>query len=625
MRLKLLLAITLFAGSTAFAQQAPVLFFTDLTDGPNTGNSDTTHGSTGGAYVTLYGNFLDNFSSVQLNGSSCLTVVSNPSQWLWYERMVVKLGTSCATGNFTVTTSAGTSNGVPFTVRTGGIYYVSTSGSDSNSGSFGSPWKTIANAVQSAQPPDGRIIYVENGVNQTSVDSGGWGALTLRYEWSQPSAAGYASALITYPGATSTLGSTSLSSAAIVGTDCTATNGAAKGWWTIAGFTLRGQANVISLQGPSSNGCQTRTGNGSQHWRLVGLDLSAPQGNGQTAVIHTANLGPDNSGNIDNWLLGNNVHDSGTPISGGPDDQFHGIYNGDNSAGFEDGWNQVANIVGCRGIQIYSNYANEYNYRLHDNTIHDTTCDGIVAATSDPSQGQVLIYNNLLFHTGIGPQNTSEGGGTFTCIFVARTRQTGSAGSGTTYVYNNTCYDPSELTNMEYSSCSTAEGGITLDDDDGVGGANTSESAVVSNNLIYTKSTTKPCGSGIPYWLSGVGASFLTGSNNLTYGEGCSNYPCSSAQVTGSVTSNPNVVSISETGCPTNCSTNLHLTSGSTAVGAASNSSLSGSVPSATLLYDHDGLLRPSPPSIGAYEYTAGSGSTSSPPAPPTGLAAVVN
>ena len=625
MRLKLLFSIWLLGASAAFAANPPVIFFADLTDGPNSGNSDTTYSSTGGAYVTLYGNFLDSFSSVQLNGASCLTVVSNPAAYLWYEKMVVKVGTGCSSGNWSITTPGGTwsgpmtstASGVDFTVRSGGIYYVATSGNDSSAGSFSAPWATMAQAVQSAQPPDGRIIYVKNGVSTGgNTDSGGWGALTFRWEWSQPSPAGYASAIIVYPGATATIGTTSLSSNGIAATDVTASNGAALGWWTIAGFTVRAATTAVSLHGPTSY----PTG-GSAHWRVIGTDQSCPSGNGSSACFHSDNLG--NTAN-DNKFFGNYVHDSGTPISGGPDDQYHGIYVSDRAKHYEIGWNEVSNLVGCRGIQIYSNYQNQFDVQIHDNTIHDTTCDGIVVATVDPSQGGVYLWNNVLYRVGQGPQNTSEDGGNFAGIFLARTLQTGSAGSGTVYAYQNTIYDSSEITNLSYGTCNSDMGGITLSNDSGMGGANTNESGYIQNNLLYMKSTESPCNSGVPYWISDEGASYLTGTTNLTYGLGCTSSACSSTQVSNSVTGNPNLTNTSETGCPGSCPTDLHLTSGSPAIGAGTLTGLSGNVPASSLTRDHDGLARPSSPSIGAYEYTSGA-SDPPPPAPPTSLSAVVN
>src|SRR6266478_8507173 len=83
------LALTLQSLAITVPPPAPVLFFSDLTSGPAIGNSDNTYSANGGAYVTLYGNFLAS-PTVTLNGANCLTVVSQPTVWMWYQRMVVK-------------------------------------------------------------------------------------------------------------------------------------------------------------------------------------------------------------------------------------------------------------------------------------------------------------------------------------------------------------------------------------------------------------------------------------------------------------------------------------------------------------------------------------------------------
>src|SRR6516225_470008 len=151
----LLVAFLARSGTRAQAQaQPPQLFFTDLDSGPNAGGESVS--GFAGAYVTLYGNFLgasQGTSTVTWNGQSCLRVVGASgsysgwgSPYFWYQRIVVQLGSSCTpgSGNFVVTVNGNASNGLPFTVRsTGNIYFVSTSGNDSNSGSSTSPFKTI--------------------------------------------------------------------------------------------------------------------------------------------------------------------------------------------------------------------------------------------------------------------------------------------------------------------------------------------------------------------------------------------------------------------------------------------------------------------------------------------------
>src|SRR5260370_37140388 len=87
--------------------------------------------STGGVYVTLYGNFLGASPAVTLNGAACFSIVSPPATWMWYQKMTVQLTSTCASGNFAVTTASGTSNRLPFTVNAGKTYFVSPPGSDS--------------------------------------------------------------------------------------------------------------------------------------------------------------------------------------------------------------------------------------------------------------------------------------------------------------------------------------------------------------------------------------------------------------------------------------------------------------------------------------------------------------
>jgi hypothetical protein len=75
----LVVAVVVLVGASRAGAQTPppVIFFTDLQSGPNSGGE--TIGGFSGAYVTLYGNSFgatQGSSTVTLNGSSCLRVVS---------------------------------------------------------------------------------------------------------------------------------------------------------------------------------------------------------------------------------------------------------------------------------------------------------------------------------------------------------------------------------------------------------------------------------------------------------------------------------------------------------------------------------------------------------------------
>ena len=60
------------------------------------------------------------------------------------------------------------SNGVPFTVRSGRIFFVATSGSDLRKGDFKAPWHSITHAKDSMSAGD--VTYIENGVRQDRED-----------------------------------------------------------------------------------------------------------------------------------------------------------------------------------------------------------------------------------------------------------------------------------------------------------------------------------------------------------------------------------------------------------------------------------------------------------------------
>src|SRR5205807_6996509 len=189
-------------------------------------------------------------------------------------------------------------------------------------------------------------------------------------------------------------------------------------------LTLRGKNDAIALAG------------GTQ-WRIVGNDLSCPNGNDASACFESSQ-----TTNIK--FYGNNVHDVGMTSSTA---LYHGVYFSTDSNHIDMGWNVVANIRGCRGIQIHSSPLqgggssdptghNQFDISIHDNLIHDTQCDGIIFATVDPSQGKVEAYNNVIYNAGQGPQNL-ENSGNWSCIYVAGYTNTGPPGGGTVELFNN--------------------------------------------------------------------------------------------------------------------------------------------------------------------------------------------
>src|SRR5581483_10800087 len=301
---------------------APALFFTDIDSGPKTGGDNGN-----GAYVTIYGNSFGTNPTVTVGGGS-VPVTMQPSTYLSYQKMTIQLGPNAATGNIVVTNANGASNGIPFTVRpNGAIYFVSTTGSDTAAGTFAAPWKTILKARSTMASGD--ITYVENGVSQSSDDGSGWNTCFLLD--ANAGTAGNPKALVVYPGATATIGSTNGSSAG--GCDYgIRSKGTGSSYWTFAGFTMLGGESAIQPYGDTG-------------WRMVGNNASCPNGNAQLGCLDLHTIA-----NMD--VYGNNIHNVGTNNSpGSVTALYHGVYLSETSNGLDFGWNVIANVYGGRGFQ----------------------------------------------------------------------------------------------------------------------------------------------------------------------------------------------------------------------------------------------------------------------------------
>jgi len=558
----ILLLVTCVAAQTA----SPAIFFTDLTSAPNAGGENVS--GYAGAYVTIYGN---NFGSTQgastvtWNGQSCLRVVSWGQSYLWYQRTVVQLGSSCTpgTGKFVVTVNGQASTddtshgdtGANFTVESGGnIYCVSTSGNDSsNNGHFPSScWLTIPHAKDTMAAGD--VVYVENGVSQTTTDQ--YAILTLPCggtSWTAPKS------IVVYPGASATIGT----SGADTSVRATSLGCGPKTYVTMAGFHLIALNMAIALD----DGLYS----GSHDFRFVANDITCPNGSGSTAC-YTDNFMPSV------YSYGNNVHGAGYS---GSIKTYHSVYYSSDDNHVWDAWNTVHDSLACRGIQFFSTGASaQYDLHVHDDLIYNIRCDGLNFATVDPSVATVEAYNNVIYHVGTGP-DPSDGPAKYDCIRVA-----GNTTTATVKLYNNTLYDCGRIGGSD-------AGPIMVDTSMGTG---PSPNVYVSNNIIQQVS-------GEGYTTGTTTCSQWSGGKNMWYG-GSGSPPCSLSGDTTAV--NPLLVA------PT--SANFHLQSGSPAIGAGS----------ATLFpnHDHDGLIRSQPPSIGAYEFASSSVTR---PSPPTNLTVVVN
>jgi hypothetical protein len=556
-RLKVLVLSLLLGTSLACAQSAPVIFFSDLTSAPNSHGESV--GGFSGAFVTLYGNFLGSSqgsSTVTLNGEKCLRVVSWGTPWLWYQKIVVQLGSHCSSGNFVITVNGAASNPLPFAVENGHTYFVSPEGNDHSSGSFVRPWKTIPHAVQVAGVGAGNVIYVKNGVNQPSDDGQGWRtALLLRTEWCKGTAT-QPNALVAYPNATVVIGTTSGPESAIRSTGASGGGGACPGSWTFAGLQLRGGSMGINLNGQSETAP-------SRNWRIIGNDISCPNGNGATACLAT-------SDSSDLVVLGNNFHDIGRAGPPTASAQYHGVYFSTDTNRVDFGWNIIANVHGCRGLQLYSTGGyNLYDYSIHDNVIHDTQCDGIVLANTNPSRGPMSVFNNVIYNAGQGPNNP-ERTGAWHCIYLAASTNRGPAGQGTVRVFNNTMYNCGGFRTPPYGHSS---GAVRNEGRDQV-------KLDLENNIFFQLNPSAPYFDNQNPLPDGI-----YGRNNIMYGIG---KPPESNFIVGTIYGNPDFV---------NPGADFHLAS------PHSPANRAGTQTSPIVANDHDGIRRGPPPAIGAYEY----------------------
>jgi hypothetical protein len=412
------LLLFVLGAARAFGQSdPPSIFFSDLESGPRNGGEGGL-----GAFVTIRGK---GFGAVP--GSSTVTIGGGlaGSYRSWADdRIVFQLGPSAQTGSIVVATAAGASNLVPFAVRAGGIFFVSAVGDDGADGSLATPWRTIVKAKDTIGPGD--IAYVMNGVSQTAEDNYG-AALSIETSGTP----GNPKALVAYPGATPTVGSTASDMMGLRVPNI----GIAANDWVFAGFAFRGEVSAVELGGT-----------GSSRWRFVNNDVSCPIGDGQTGCFAASQATFVS-------FLGNDVHDVGASTPTRPSKQYHSVYFTTDTNHVDVGWNHVHDNRTCRAIQFHSSPLcnpvcgpgdttgfNQFDLRVHDNRIHGDACDGINFATVDPSKGPVEAYNNVIYAVGRGP-DPPDGSSNYAGIYVPGTTNTGAAGTGEVRIFNNTLYD----------------------------------------------------------------------------------------------------------------------------------------------------------------------------------------
>jgi len=352
-------------------------FYTDITSGPSTGGQGGK-----GAFVSVYGR---GFGASQ--GSSTVTIGGGAADNypLWTDsKIVAQLGAGAHTGAVVVNVSGkGASNGLPFTVRSGNIYFVATTGADANDGTFAQPWQSLLAAKTRLMPGD--ILYVMDGVTQTTADYAS-AALCLANGYGCNTRAGtqvMPIAMVVYPGARATVGCGDASCPGI-GIRLMLE------YWTVAGF------DAVANTGGFS----------------AAFDVSPLDGVGATVAVRGQRIignrmtggyyGMSMSAVSEINVLGNEVF--AVPHSA----IYHGGYGPSENS--EVAWNWIHDIgADGFGVKYYGHAARDSasGISIHDNLIYNTKRAPILVGGSDghaPWIHDTRIYNNVIFGFGPGPE-----------------------------------------------------------------------------------------------------------------------------------------------------------------------------------------------------------------------------
>jgi hypothetical protein len=485
----LLCTLALFGVSAMWAQApTPVIFFTDITSGPNTGGQNNS-----GVFVTIYGK---NFGATQ--GTSIVTVgggrVANCpvwTSWLWYQKVTCQLGANAQTGNIVVTVNGQASNGVPFTVRSGRILFVdSVNGNDSTGdGSYAKPWKGLVKMRSSVKAGD--TVYLRAGSWNTLDDNG---AVLLITGISGTSTAPIA--VLGYPGERAVIDATGK-------TRGVADTYGTSSWWTFANIEFTGASDINVYIAPEAT-----AGARADGIRFVGN------------INHNVQSCPweINGDSSSSQMLGNDIYDFAleSPTTG---IRGYGFYYGGfgTQSNIEIGWNKIhydgTAKLGSRGIQMYGHCpqsgmcpdkVDEFrNVSIHDNIFKGMGRNGVLLGGSDGTNNLPFkddnvqyIYNNVFVANGA----TDLDYGYSALMFGT----TSSSNTGTFKVYNNTFYWNGN------SPLPSPSGDI---DNQGT------TSIEVSNNIFYAPSNASHYCGYICYEVYGS-ASQMSGHNNLFYNYG---------------------------------------------------------------------------------------------------------
>lgn len=459
---------------------APVVFFSDMTDGVNHGfDGDATKG----VAVTIWGLRFGSSGTVRVASASETSYIdiasadcpewganTNPKTARGLERITFHLTSAMNIGAslITVTTPEGMSNSIPFYVRNAGnIYFIAPSGgNDSSAGtSKDSPWATPSHVRATLQAGD--VCYFRGGEYTNAPDiipghAGSMGMMTFYSGYYNPGMENNSITITSYPGEEAYLHNTTTTYQGQYGGIFQGGYGQGHwDYWTFSKFKLSAYGNCFqTAYNYQSNGSFS-----SHHIRIVGNDMTT-QGNPDSSgegINYYSNGSLANGGGCDQLsIYGNYIHDLNVNNHGEepacPNYKNYGMYiGGQGSYGTVDiGWNEGAYIYGRyheadgvtvlaepkqgRLLQIYGHSVNDsvQNLFVHDNYIHHTDAPEVFGG-GDPGSPLYLflqnayIYNNIIVRTGYAWDGITP---VDNCSVKINAQTNGREG-GNFYIYNN--------------------------------------------------------------------------------------------------------------------------------------------------------------------------------------------
>ncbi|KKQ31192.1 MAG: hypothetical protein US47_C0001G0426 [Candidatus Moranbacteria bacterium GW2011_GWE1_37_24] len=438
--------IFIYLGSVGVsAASFPVLLFSDLTDAPVSGWEGS---PTKGAAISIWGRNLgtERGSSYVTIGGVNLTNDSDYAEWGATTNPTTASGQQRITFNteISITTADGTSETIPFYTRnTGNIYFVSTTGNDSNDGlSVASAWTTFGKARETVVAGD--VVYFKSGI-WTAYDHGSTWANAVLYFRTTSGVSNHNNgtlnnsiAFSSYPGEVAQM--------------CNGNN--ADGGNATSGFYRHGDSVQDRLEYWTLSKFKVVAWHYGFKWsnidltydnnlRIIGWDATTtiPRTDINTPESIGGQIMSQNGDQDDIYILGNYMHHSG--LSSEEDEDNFGYkvqsiyisgFNGQYS-NIHIGHNDFAHNSG--NLQVYAHNSSDIidDIYIYDNWFHDGGTTGMVLNGGDGLTEYSFIttayvYNNIFSNNLSYAAKLTDG-------------STGSHG-GTFYFYNNTCYNNSD-------------------------------------------------------------------------------------------------------------------------------------------------------------------------------------